>query len=110
MDYLEEALDLNRFVPYVQASSMLKQAGFFVSPPKVDPAVIRAGQMVVDIQSNLARLGYRVAVTGQMDDDTRRAVRMYAKKHRIKFADLQAVIASLCKDLKGECANASQMN
>jgi len=109
MDTIEETLNLNRFVPYAQTFAWLKKAGFFVSSQTaatIDPATV---PIVFDIQNNLKRLGYKVSVSGQMDYATQQAIDAYAKKRRLKATDNQSVLASLCKDLRGVCANASQI-
>ncbi len=64
---------------------------------------------VFDIQNNLKRLGYKLTVTGQMDAATRRAVIAYAKKRKLKTTDSETVRAALCKDLRGVCADVSQL-
>jgi hypothetical protein len=108
MNMIEETLSLNRFAPYAQISASLKTAGFFVSSRSSSTLMPDTDPIVVDIQVNLKRLGYKVAVTGRMDDATRQAVVAYAKKRKLKTAELQAVLISLCKDIPGACTNAPQ--
>lgn len=108
MNMIEETLSLNRFAPYAQISASLKTAGFFVSPRSSSTVMPDTDPSVVDIQVNLKRLGYIVAVTGRMDDATRQAVVAYAKRRKLKTTELQAVLTSLCKDIPGACTKVSQ--
>lgn len=109
MNTIEATLKLNRFMPYAQASAWLKQAGFFVSPTEAVSSMHDTEPVVFDLQNNLKRLGYKVAATGRMDEATRQAIAAYARKRKLKTTEPQAVLASLCKDLRGACANVSQI-
>ncbi len=109
LDAIEEKLDLNRFEPYARTAALLKQAGFFLSPATERPEMPSADAGVMDIQSNLKRLGYKVPVTGQMDDATRRTIAAYAKKRKLASTEQHVVLTSLCKDLRGLCTDVSQI-
>lgn len=108
MNTIEETLSLNRFITYTQISAPIKAAGFFVSSRSSEIVIPGTYLIVVDIQTNLQRLGYKVAITGRMDEATRQAVATYAKKRKLKTTELPAVLTTLCKDTQGDCANASQ--
>ncbi len=109
MNTLEKTLNLNRFAPYAQTFAWLKEAGFFVTTQPTFAIIPSIEPIVLDIQNNLKRLGYKLAVTGQMDAATRRAVIAYAKKRKLKTTDSETVRAALCKDLRGVCADVSQL-
>lgn len=109
MSVMEETLNLNRFMPYAQTSAWLKQTGFFVPSQATMPNMLGTEAVIFDIQNNLKRLGYKLPVTGRMDEATRQAVVAYAKKRKLKTTDPQTVLMLLCKDLRGACANVSQI-
>lgn len=110
MSVIEETLSLNSFAPYAKISVSVKKAGFFVSPGAAATVLPETDRTVVAIQVNLQSLGYKVAVTGRMDDVTRQAVVAYAKKRKLKTTDPQVVLTSLCKDIPGACTNAPQLS
>lgn len=103
MNMIEETLGLNRFVSYNQISASLKKAGFFVSPPAAATITRDIDPIVINIQVNLKRLGYVVTATGRMDEATRQAVVIYAKRRKLKTTEPQAVLTSLCKDIPDAC-------
>jgi heme/copper-type cytochrome/quinol oxidase subunit 2 len=108
MNMIEETLTLNRFAPYAQISASLKTAGFFVSPRSSSNIIPDTDSSVVNIQVNLKRLGYKVAVTGRMDDATRQAVVAYAKKRKLKTTEPQAVLTSMCNHMPSSCTRVSR--
>jgi peptidoglycan hydrolase-like protein with peptidoglycan-binding domain len=109
MNMIEETLNLNHFIPYAQAAAGLKKIGFFVPSPANTLLMPTVDLVVLDIQNNLKRLGYKVTATGQIDNATQQAVAAYVKKRKLNSAEPQAILASLCKDLRGACANISQI-
>ena len=109
INMIEETLNLNHFIPYAQAAAGLKKIGFFVPSPANTLLMPTVDLVVLDIQNNLKRLGYKVTATGQIDNATQQAVAAYVKKRKLNSAEPQAILASLCKDLRGACANISQI-
>lgn len=99
---LEETLALPSYPAYMQAAEVWRRAGLFVTPNSVDPARMKEQLMVLDIQTNLRRLGYGIAVSGQLDNATRQQAAVYAQKRRIN-RDLRVVHSALCKERGSVC-------
>jgi hypothetical protein len=109
MRAIEQTFNLHRLEQYSQASAVARQAGFFTSSESTSAIPPGAGPIVLDIQNNLNRLGHKLKVTGEMDNATEQAMTAYAKRRKLNASDPQAVLASMCKDLRGACANFSQL-
>ncbi len=105
---IEQTFSLHRLEQYAQASAVVRQAGFFVSSQPAPVNTQGPYSVAFDIQNNLNRLGHKLKVTGEMDNATQQAVTAYAKRRKLNASDPQAVLASMCKDLRGACANFSQ--
>ena len=99
---LEETLALPSYPAYMQAAEVWRRAGLFVTPNSVDPARMKEQLLVLDIQTNLRRLGYGIAVSGQLDNATRQQAAVYAQKRRIN-RDLRVVHSALCKERGSVC-------
>lgn len=103
---IETTLNLLQLEPYNKVMHPIKSAGFLVSPPTFTNSLSRTELDVRDIQSNLIKLGYRLAVTGQVDKATQKAIAAYAKKRNLRSSEPSILQASLCQDLQGACAGA----
>ena len=107
MEKIEETLNLNRITEYAHAAAWLKKYGFFISTREIRVAASSTEDLISDVQYNLKRLGYAVAVTGEMDRPTRLAMAEYSKKRNLKATDPQSILRSLCADLHGSCITTS---
>lgn len=65
--------------------------------------------LLLDVQHNLIRLGYDLAVTGSLDTKTRKAIQAYADKNSIKDQSSKNILISLCRELRGRCSNAAKI-
>ncbi len=101
----EKALGLQDLAPYVSASGWLHSAGFFLASADQPGPKPEQDPVLTAIQNNLRKLGYRVTVTGHMDELTQRAMTSFAKQRKVKVnvANPREVLATLCTALKGRC-------
>ena len=106
---LEKTLHLHQFSTYTLVAAWVRKVGFFRAAPPAMPDIPSANLVVFDIQHNLQQLGYHFPVTGLVDDATQNALFNYVEKtSRINKTDYPSILASLCKDLPGECSQLSK--
>jgi hypothetical protein len=106
--WMEDALRLQGYEPYVAAAASLKQAGLFVTSPSTADLIPARDPVLTAMQQNLRLLGYRVMVSGRLDELTEKAIASFAKRRKVRvdMTKPEEALAMVCTALKDKCVKA----